>query len=158
MINFKTNQLEKLEAAKAAWLVCISLLSLTGSFLVPLGPLGSTFTDFTGPYLVLLGYPAFLSLTGPYLALRRLTGPYWALLSLTGPYWALLGHTGPYWALTGPYWAFFNLLTDWLTNWLTNVHYDLLWLLLQPKTNDLKWWHDDMTYGIFYFYSFLFRR
>ena len=31
-------QLEKLEAAKAAWLVCLSLLSLTGSFLVLLGP------------------------------------------------------------------------------------------------------------------------
>ena len=31
------------------------------------------------------------------------------------------------------YWAFFNLLTNWLTDWLTNVHYDLLWLLSQPK-------------------------
>ena len=31
------NQLEKLEAAKAAWLVCLSLLSLTGSFLALLG-------------------------------------------------------------------------------------------------------------------------
>ena len=32
------NQLEKLEAAKAAWLVCLSLLSVTGSLLVLLGP------------------------------------------------------------------------------------------------------------------------
>ena len=31
------NQLEKLEAAKAAWLVYLSLLSLTGSFLALLG-------------------------------------------------------------------------------------------------------------------------
>ena len=31
------NQLEKLEAAKAAWLVCLSLLTLTGSFWVLLG-------------------------------------------------------------------------------------------------------------------------
>ena len=31
------NQLEKLEAAKAAGLVCLSLLSLTGSFLALLG-------------------------------------------------------------------------------------------------------------------------
>ena len=44
------NQLEKLEAAKAAWLVCLSLLSLTGSFLVLLGPSGSIFTDLTRPY------------------------------------------------------------------------------------------------------------
>ena len=29
----KLNQIEKLEAAKAAWLVCLSLLSLTRSFL-----------------------------------------------------------------------------------------------------------------------------
>ena len=29
----RENQLEKLEAAKAAWLVCLSLLSLTASFL-----------------------------------------------------------------------------------------------------------------------------
>ena len=48
------NQLEKLEAAKAAWLVCLSLISLTGFFLVLLGPSGSIFTDLTGPYLVLL--------------------------------------------------------------------------------------------------------
>ena len=61
------NQLEKLEAAKAAWLVCLSLLSLTGSLL-----------------------------TGPYLALLGLTGPYWVLLCLTGPYWDLLGHTNPF--------------------------------------------------------------
>ena len=31
------NQLEKLEAAKAAWLVYLSLLSITGSFLALLG-------------------------------------------------------------------------------------------------------------------------
>ena len=61
------NQLEKLEAAKAACLVWLSLLSLTGSFLVFLGPSGSIFTDLTRPYLALLG----------------LTYPYWALLSFT---------------------------------------------------------------------------
>ena len=49
------NQLEKLEAAKAAGLVCLSLLSLTGFFLVLLGPSGSIFTDLTGAYLALLG-------------------------------------------------------------------------------------------------------
>ena len=36
----KINQLEKLEAAKADSLVCLSLLSLSGSFLVLLGPSG----------------------------------------------------------------------------------------------------------------------
>ena len=35
--DIDSNQLEKLEAALAAWLVCLSLLSLTGSFLVLLG-------------------------------------------------------------------------------------------------------------------------
>ena len=45
-----TNQLEKPEAAKAACLVCLSFLSLTGSFLLLLGPSGSIFTDITGPY------------------------------------------------------------------------------------------------------------
>ena len=58
-VNSQLNQLEKLEAAKAAGLVCLSLLSLTG------------------PYL------ALLSLTGPYWALLGLTGPYCALLGLT---------------------------------------------------------------------------
>ena len=53
------NQLEKLEAAKAAWLVYLSLL----------GP--------SWPYW------ALLSLTGPYWALLGLTGPYLVLLSLT---------------------------------------------------------------------------
>ena len=58
------NELEKLEAAKAAWLVCFNLLSLTASFLVLLVPSGLIFF-----------------------------WPYWALLSLTGPYLALLGLT-----------------------------------------------------------------
>ena len=87
--SFSWNQLEKLEAAKAAWLVCLSLLSLTG------------------PYL------ALLSLTWPYWALLGLTGPYWASLGLTGPYLVLLGLTGPYWALLGltrPYWALLSLI------------------------------------------------
>ena len=47
--------LEKLEAAKAARLVCLSLLSLTGFFLVLLGPSGLIFSDLTGPYIALLG-------------------------------------------------------------------------------------------------------
>ena len=66
------NQLEKLEAAKAAWLVCLSLLSFTESDWVWLG--------LTGSDWVLLG----------------LTGPYWALLGFTGSYWALLGLTGSF--------------------------------------------------------------
>ena len=67
------NQLEKLEAAKAAGL------------------------DRVLAYLALLGpYWALLGLTWPYWALLGLTGLYWALLGLTGPYWALLGLTGPY--------------------------------------------------------------
>ena len=45
--HLSSNQLEKLEAAKAAWLVCLSLLSLPGSFLVLLG--------FTWSFWVLLG-------------------------------------------------------------------------------------------------------
>ena len=69
------NQLEKLEAAKAARLVCLSLLSLTWSLLVR-------------PFWALLG------LTGSYWVLLGLTGSYWVLLGLTGPYWALLGLTG----------------------------------------------------------------
>ena len=36
--GFLSNQLEKLEAARVARLVCLSLLGLTGSFLVLLGP------------------------------------------------------------------------------------------------------------------------
>ena len=61
------NQLEKLEAAKAAWLVCLSLLSLTGSFLVLLGLSESFWVKFYWPY------QALLSFTGPYLALLSLT-------------------------------------------------------------------------------------
>ena len=37
MNHVNDNQLEKLEAAKAAWLVYLSLLSITGSFLALLG-------------------------------------------------------------------------------------------------------------------------
>ena len=44
---FVINQLEKLEAAKAAWLVCLSLLSLTGH--------SWSFWVLTGPYLAILG-------------------------------------------------------------------------------------------------------
>ena len=94
------NQLEKLEAAKASLLVCLSLLSLIWSFVVLLDQF-------------LLPYWALLSLTGPCWALLDLTGPYWALLSLTGPYWTLLGHTVPYWKLyficmyITTYWAAF---------------------------------------------------
>ena len=69
------NQLEKLESAKAALLVCLSSLSLTGSFLLLLGQF----------LLTLLG----------------LTGLYWAVLGCTGLYWAVLGCTGLYWAVLG---------------------------------------------------------
>ena len=79
-VNCILNQLEKLEAARSAFL----LLPFWLPFLALLG--------LTGLYFALLG------LTGPYMALLGLTWPYWALLDLTGPYWALLGHTGPYWA------------------------------------------------------------
>ena len=71
------NQLEKLEAAKAAWLVGLSFLSLTG------------------PYWALLGY------TGLYWAVLGCTGLYWAVLGCTGPYLATLGLTRPYSALLG---------------------------------------------------------
>ena len=47
------NQLEKLEAAKDARLVCLSLLSLTWSFLVLLGPSGS-FWVLLGKFLLTL--------------------------------------------------------------------------------------------------------
>ena len=53
--GFVVNQLEKLEAAKADWLVCLSLLSLTASFLVHPGPSGLIFSDLPAPYLSLLG-------------------------------------------------------------------------------------------------------
>ena len=46
-------QLEKLEAARDAKLVCLSLLSLTGPLLVLLGPSGLIFSDLTRPYLAL---------------------------------------------------------------------------------------------------------
>ena len=58
--SFENNQLEKLEAAKAAVLVWISLLSLTGSFLVLLG------LDLTWPYWALLSFT--YSLTGIFIA------------------------------------------------------------------------------------------
>ena len=77
----ESNQLEKLEDAKAAGLVC-----LTGSFLILLGPSGSIFTDITGPYWAL----------GLYWAVLGCTGLYWAVLGCTGLYWAVLGLTGPY--------------------------------------------------------------
>ena len=60
--SYGNNQLEKLEAARDARLVCLSLLSLTGSFLVLLSPSGLFFSDLTRPYLALLG------LTSPYFA------------------------------------------------------------------------------------------
>ena len=65
------NQLEKLEAARSAylWLPLVTLLGVDR------------------PYSALLG------LTRPYWALLGLTGPYWAFLGLTGPYWALLNLT-----------------------------------------------------------------
>ena len=74
------NQLEKLEAAKAAWLVCLSILSLTGSFLLLLGQFLLTLLGLTGPYWALLGF----------------TGLYWAVLGCTGLFWAVLGCTGLY--------------------------------------------------------------
>ena len=70
------NQLEKLEAEKAACLVYLSLLCLTGPYWALLGP--------TGPYWAILGH------SGPYWALLGLTRPYWALLSLIGPHLASL--------------------------------------------------------------------
>ena len=80
------NQLEKLEAARSAylWLPYSALLGLTGCY-----------WSLTWPYLALLG------LTRPHSASLGLTEAYWALLGLSGPYQALLGLTGPYWALLG---------------------------------------------------------
>ena len=89
-IQSNMNQLEKLEAARSAFL------------LIPL----ATFPGLTRPYWALLCF------TWPYLALHGLNGPYWALHGITGPYWILLGHTGPYWALLGltsPYLALLGL-------------------------------------------------
>ena len=67
-LKMNKNQLEKLEAARSAYLWL--------------------------PYWAFLGltqlYSALIGLTGPYLALLGLTGPYWALPGLTGPYLALL--------------------------------------------------------------------
>ena len=70
------NQLEKLEAARSAylWLPYSALLGLTG---------------------------CYWSLTWPYLALLGRTHPYWALLGFAGPYCALPGLTSPYQALQG---------------------------------------------------------
>ena len=78
----------------------------SGSFWVLLGPSGSIFTDFSRPYLSLLG------LTGLYWALLGLTGSYWASLGLTGPYRALMGLAGPYWALLDSFFAIDDGLTD----------------------------------------------
>ena len=92
------NQLEKLEAARSAYLLYLPFLALP---------------CLSRPYCAFLSQ---LGLTGPYWALLSLLGfltrPYWALLGLTRPYWALLGLTGPYWALIG--------LTLHLSNWLTD--------------------------------------
>ena len=65
----KNNQLEKLEAARSAylWLPFLALLVLTGHNW------------------------ALLGLTGPYWALLVLTGPDWSLLGLAEPYWDLIG-------------------------------------------------------------------
>ena len=100
----RINQLEKLEAARSAylWLPLVTLLGVTGRYLALLG--------LTWPYL------ALLSLTGPYLVLLILIGSYLALLCICWltnvrmyitTYWAafaanylaLLSLTGPYWAL-----------------------------------------------------------
>ena len=62
-IYCKQNQLEKLEAARSAYL-WLPLLWL--------------------PFL------ALLSLSRPYWAFLGLTGPYWALLGLTSPYFAFV--------------------------------------------------------------------
>ena len=69
------NQLEKLEAARSAYLL-VPLVTFRLSSVLP--------------------FLAIVSLTGHYWALLGLTGPNWALLGLTSPYWALLGLTGPY--------------------------------------------------------------
>ena len=74
IVCLDTNQLEKLEAAKAAWLVCLSLHSLTGRYWALLG--------LSGPLW------ALLSLSKPYVALHSLTLPYLALFcicTLTNP-------------------------------------------------------------------------
>ena len=95
----RTNQLEKLEAARSAYIMLLLVI-------FPYLWLPFLAFRFTEPYWATGPYCAWLGLTGPYWALLGLTGPYWALLGLTGPYFALLGLTGPYFALlglTGPY-------------------------------------------------------
>ena len=66
-------QLEKLEAAKAAYSVCLCLLGFSGFWVLP-GLLGPSVSFYV---------------------LLDLTRPYWALLTLTKPYWALLDFTVP---------------------------------------------------------------
>ena len=68
------NHLEKLEAARSAYL------------LLPL----ATFGYLSWPHTASLG------LTGSYWTLPGLTGPYFALLGLTGPYFSLISITVPY--------------------------------------------------------------
>ena len=65
------NQLEKLEAARSAylWLPYLALMGLIGP------------------------YWALLVVTGPYWV--GLTWLYWVSLGLTGPFWALLGLNRP---------------------------------------------------------------
>ena len=82
-VSFR-NQLEKLEAARSAylWLPLVTLLGVIGR------------------------YWALFDLTRPNSASLVLTRPYWALLGLTRPYCALLGLIVPYWALLGLFCAF----------------------------------------------------
>ena len=85
-VFYRQNQLEKLEAARSAYLL---LPFLIFGFAFPC-------LSFTGLYF------ALLNLTGSdwaILSLMGLNGPYWALLGLTGTNWALLGLTRHYWAL-----------------------------------------------------------
>ena len=89
-----------IEATKAAWLVCFSLLDLTGPYLAVLG--------CTGLYWAVLGC------TGLYLVVLGCTGLYWAVLGCTGLYWAVLGCTG---LLLG----FLHLGTNGLMNWWTDI-------------------------------------
>ena len=74
------NQLEKLEAAKAAWSVLICLAF----------PVLASFC---------LSFWALMVLTGPYWSLLVLTDLYCSLLALTAPYCSLLGIAGHYWEL-----------------------------------------------------------
>ena len=121
---FIANQLEKLEAARSAYLwllllafayLCLPLLTFA-YLCLPL---------LSSAYLCLL---LLLSLLIPSCVLLVLTGPYWALLGLTWPYWALLDLTRLYLVLLS------LLLSNLMTRQGPFYHYDWTLRRVLPLT------------------------